>query len=100
MMNPNGLMGKMLNQALTNKIGEYDVARIIGHGFAGLCGLVFLGLAIYDTWLKKSFDYGGFAMGASAIGAVVLAAAAGVRVKDTAENQDFSNTTPSKEEIK
>lgn len=76
---------KAFRDSLTNSVGDYDPARLFGYGFTLLAGLVFLGLAIYDTVVKHSFDYGGFATGAGAMALVITGTAAGVALKSGTE---------------
>lgn len=66
---------------------DYDPARVIGYGINLIGGLVFIGLAIYDTFQNHKFNYDGFAMGLTGIALGLTGAAAGVVLKKSTETE-------------
>ena len=76
---------RVVSDCATSANGDYDPARVIGYGFVVLGGLFFLGLTVYDTVVKQSFDSGGFASGLLAISGAIVAAGAGVWLKKDTE---------------
>ena len=82
---PKGL-GKVLADAFSSWSGDYDPARLIGYGFVALAGLVFLGLFVYVTIIKKNLDIGVFVAGVGVITGATIGAAGGVLMKAKTEN--------------
>lgn len=82
------LFKRVIKDCLTGKNGsDYDPARVIGYGVVVMGSVVFIFLAIYDTFMNKKFDYNGYAAGISGIGLSLAAAAAGVWMKKDTENE-------------
>lgn len=77
---------KVLKDCSTGINGnDYDPARVIGYGINALGGLVFICLAIFDTFQNNKFNYEGFAMGLTGIAFGLTGAAAGVALKKSTE---------------
>lgn len=79
------IIAKATGDMFQNWNGDYDPARLIGYGFVLLCGIVFIGLSIYDTIKNHAFNSLAFSTGCVAISGQALAAAWGVRIKQNAE---------------
>jgi hypothetical protein len=79
------LFGKVISDSFTSMNGDFDPARLFGYGFVLLGGLEFLGTTLYMVIKTQHFDQVGFATGLIGISGALLAAAAGVYIKKTAE---------------
>lgn len=79
------VIAKATGDMFQNWNGDYDPARLIGYGFVLLCGLVFIGLTIYDTLRNHAFNSMAFSGGCVAISGQALAAAWGVKIKQNSE---------------
>jgi hypothetical protein len=76
---------RVMTESFTTAAGEFDPARVIGYGFVGLSGFVFLFLTMWVTMKSGVFDTDKFAMGVGAVSAAILAAAGGVQMKNGTE---------------
>ncbi|WP_144106785.1 hypothetical protein [Paraburkholderia sp. BCC1886] len=75
---------KVCTDCFTNWNGDFDPARLV-YALILLYGLAFLWMSIWDTHVHHVFNQMGFATGASALAVQMIAAAAGVRLKQNAE---------------
>ena len=75
---------KMGSDVFTNWNGDFDPARLC-YAFILVDAVIFNWLSIYDTYLHKSFNSMAYSTGCVAIGAQIIAAAAGVRLKQNSE---------------
>jgi hypothetical protein len=75
---------KMGSDVFTNWNGDFDPARLC-YAFILAESIIFNWLSIYDTYAHKSFNSLAYSTGIVAIGAQIIAAAAGVRIKQPSE---------------
>lgn len=80
-----GFISKVCGDMFTNWNGDVDPARLIPYLFCALCGMMFLWLTYLDTIWKHEFNSMAFSAGAVAIGGQFVAAAVGVRIKQSSE---------------
>ncbi len=78
-------IAKVCGDMFTNWNGDVDPARLFPYLFTALCGIVFLWLSWLDTMWHHSFNSMSFSAGAVAIATQFVAAAAGVRIKQSSE---------------
>jgi hypothetical protein len=84
---------KMGSDVFTNWNGDFDPARLC-YAFILADAIIFNWLSIYDTYLHKSFNSMAYSGGCVAIGAQIIAAAAGVRLKQNSEQPFPRNDFP------
>lgn len=77
---------KFFNDIFTNVHGNYDPAYVFGYGYVFIGANVFIGLSIYDTIKNGKFDSINYAAGLATVSTTLVAAAAGVSLKKSAEN--------------
>lgn len=80
-----GFIAKVCGDLFTNWNGDVDPARLFPYLFTAACGIVFLWLSWLDTVWHHSFNSMAFSAGAVAIATQFVAAAAGVRIKQSSE---------------
>jgi hypothetical protein len=78
-------IAKVCGDMFTNWNGDVDPARLFPYLFTALCGIVFLWLSWLDTIWHHNFNSMAFSAGAVAIATQFVAAAAGVRIKQSSE---------------
>lgn len=78
-------VAKVLGDMFTSWNGDVDPARLIPYLLCGCFGVFFLWLTYLDTIWHHAFNSMAFSTGAVAIGAQFVAAAGGVRIKQSSE---------------
>jgi hypothetical protein len=78
-------ISKVCGDMFTSWNGDVDPARLIPYILCGLFGIFFLWFTWLDTYWHHAFNSMAFSTGAVAIGAQFVAAAGGVRIKQSSE---------------
>lgn len=79
------IIQKICSDAFTSMNGDIDPARLFGYGFVLLGGIEFLAMTLYMAIKTGHFDTFNFSTGLVGIGGALVAAAAGVFIKKSAE---------------
>lgn len=77
-------VNKICSDVFANWNGDIDPARL-SYLFVWICGTVFLVLTILDFKINRHFDGTMFSTGCVALSVQMIAAAAGVRIKQSSE---------------
>lgn len=85
---------KILREVFTSSSGEYDPARLWGYGFCILGGTQYLITSAYVVITTGQFDPVAYATGLAGISTALVAAAAGVWIKRTAEKGEEPKEPP------
>jgi hypothetical protein len=78
-------IAKICGDMFTNWNGDVDPARLIGYLIVIIFAVLFIWLTILDTFWHHSFNSMAFSTGAGVIAVQLLAAAGGVRIKQSSE---------------
>jgi hypothetical protein len=76
---------KVTSDMFSNWNGDVDPARAIGYLIVLMFSVIFAWLTILDTYWHHSFNSMAFSAGVGVIAVQVIAAAAGVRIKQSSE---------------
>jgi hypothetical protein len=79
------ILYKVINDCATTMHGDYDPARVVGYPFCIAVALLFIFGTVYSTLKTGSFNYVGFAAGATGSSSVILSVSAAVAVKSHTE---------------
>jgi len=80
-------IARLINEALTNKVGLFEPVRVVGIPSFILGVLVYLGASIYTVFKTGTLDWVQWSAGFTALMTSLIALSAALRVKESTEMQ-------------